>query len=120
MNTRSRNNGNDRSVRAVNFKRINDQNTTRSYDIEEPEPGNFSVNELDTNDDTCCLGSNFTVLQMTSRPLDVYPYDPSCKPLYNVPIVSGATTVTDIIIGNSFIMVINEALYMNHCITVRD
>ena len=31
--------------------------------------------------------------------------------MYNVPIVSDATTVTDIITGNSFIIVINEALY---------
>ena len=41
----------------------------------------------------------------------MYPYNPLFKPLYNVPIVSGTTTVTDIITGNSFIMVINEALY---------
>ena len=48
---------------------------------------------------------------MTPRTVDVYPYNPSCKPLYNVPIVSGATTVTDSITGNSLIMIINEALY---------
>ena len=78
---RSSNKSNDRSVRAVNVKRINAQVTTGGYDIEEPEPGNISVNELDTNADTCCLGSNFTVLQMTSITADVYPYDPSYKPL---------------------------------------
>ena len=61
-NMRSRENGNDFSVQAVNSKRINAQITTGSYDIEDPEPGNISVNELDTNADTCCLGSNFTVL----------------------------------------------------------
>ena len=70
---RSRNNGNDRSVRAVNVKRIYAQVTTGGYDIEDPEPGNISVNELDTNADTCCLGSNFTVLKMTSRTADLYP-----------------------------------------------
>ena len=64
-NTRSRNNGNDRSLRAVNVKRINDQVTTGGYDIEDPETGNISINELDTNADTCCLCSNFTVLLMT-------------------------------------------------------
>ena len=83
-NMRSRNNGNDRSVQAVNVKRINAQVTTGGYDIEEPQPGNISVNELDTNADTCCLCSNFTVLQMTSRTADVYPYCPSCIPMYNV------------------------------------
>ena len=76
------------------------------------------MNELDTNADTCCIGFNFTVLRMKSRTADVYPYDPSYKTFYNVPIVSGATTVMDSIIGNSFIMVINEALYyvkkLNH------
>ena len=48
---------------------------------------------------------------MTSRTADVYPYHPSCKPLYTVPIVLGLTTVMDSITGNLFIMVINEALY---------
>ena len=114
----SRNNGNDCSVKAVNVKNINAQVTTGGYDIEYPEPGNISVNELDTNADTCCLGSNFTVLQMTSRIADVYPYEPSYKPFYNFPILSGATTVTDSITRESFIMVINEALYygkkLNH------
>ena len=110
-NMRSRNNINDHSVRAVNVKRINAQVTTGNYDIEEPEPGKISVNELDTNADKCFLGSNFMVLKMTSRTADVYPYNPSSKPLYNVPIVSGATMVTDSITVNSFIMVINEALY---------
>ena len=95
----------------MNVKRINDQVTTGGYDIEYPEPGNISVNELDTNADTCFLGSNFKVLKMTSRTADVYPYNPSCKPLYNVLIVSGVTTVTDSITGNSFIMVVNESLY---------
>ena len=110
-NMRSSNNGNDRSVLAVNVKRIKTQVTTGGYDIKEPEPGNISVNEIDTNSDTCCFGSNFTVLKMTSRTLGVYPYDPSCKPFYNVSLVSGATTVTDIITGNLFIVVKNEALY---------
>ena len=63
-NMRSSNNGNDRSVRAVNVKRINVQVKTGGHDIEDPEPGNISVNELDTNADTCCFGSNFTVLKI--------------------------------------------------------
>ena len=48
---------------------------------------------------------------MTSRTADVYPYHTSCQPLYFVPIVSGATTVTDSITRNSSVMVINKALY---------
>ena len=61
-NLKSSNNGNDRSLREVNVKRINAQVTTGGCDIKDPEPGNISVNELDTNSDACCLGSNFKVL----------------------------------------------------------
>ena len=71
---RSRNNGNDRSVQAVNVRSINAQVKTGGYDIEDPKHGNISVNDLDKNVDTYCLGSNFTVLQRTSRKEDVYPY----------------------------------------------
>ena len=55
---------------------------------------------------------------MTSITADVYTYNTSYKTLYNVPIVSGATTVMENITVNSFIMVVNEALYyrkqLNH------
>ena len=102
----------------MNVKRINSQVTTVSSDIEEKEPGNISFNEIDMIAYTCCLGYNFTVLKMTSRTADLYPYDTSCKPLYNLLIVSGTTTVMDSITGNLFIMVINEGLYygkkLNH------
>ena len=77
----SRNNGNDRLVKAVNIKRINAYVKTSGYDIEDPEPGNISVNKLDTNSDTCRLGTNLTVLEMISRTAEVYPYNPSYKPL---------------------------------------
>ena len=83
-------------MRVVNVKRINSQVTNGGYDIEEPELVNISVNELDT----CCIGSNFMVLRMTSRTADLYPYNPSCTPMYHFPIVSGAPTVTDSITGN--------------------
>ena len=44
---------------------------------------------------------------MTSKTVGFYPYDPSYKPLYNVSIVSGATTVMDNITGNAFFVVVN-------------
>ena len=58
----------------MKVKKINDQVTNGGYDIEDPEPGNISVNELDTNADTYSPGSNFMVLKMKSRTVDVYPY----------------------------------------------
>ena len=58
-------------------------------------------NEFDTNADTCCLGKNFVILEYTRRAI---------KPIENVPIVS-ATAWDDPVTGDTYILVINEALY---------
>jgi len=77
----------------------------------EPESGTYAQNECDTNADTCCLGKNFVILEYTRRAADVYAYDKSIKPIENVPIVSGATAWDDPVTGDTYILVINEALY---------
>ena len=77
----------------------------------EPRPGSTAENECDTNADTCCLGRNFIVLEYTRRTADVYGYDKAIKPIEDVPIVSGATAWDDPNTGETFILVINEALY---------
>ena len=79
--------------------------------IVEQHPGTLATNETDSNDDTFCLGTNFIVMTMPERTSNVYPYDTSYEPMYNVPIVTGALTYTDRNTGISFIIVINEALY---------
>ena len=83
----------------------------------EPAPNTVAVNEADSNADTCCLGKNFIPLQYTNKSADVYPYHDAYKPLENVPIVSAATAF-DHHDGNTYILVIHEALYygtkMNH------
>ena len=43
--------------------------------------------------------------------MDVYAYDKFIKPLSNVPVVSGATAWDDPITGQTYILVVNEALY---------
>ena len=48
---------------------------------------------------------------MTEKKANVYPYDTSYEPMYNVPIVTGASTYTNINTGISFIIIIIEALY---------
>jgi hypothetical protein len=77
----------------------------------EPEAGTYAHNECDTNADTCCLGKNFVIVEYTRRAADVYSYDKSIKPIENVPIVSGATAWDDPMTGETFILIINEALY---------
>ncbi|CAJ1962218.1 unnamed protein product [Cylindrotheca closterium] len=65
---------------------------------------------MDTNADTCCLGSNFIITAYTQRSADVYAYDSSLPPTH-VPIVSGATAYDCPETGSTFILIINEALY---------
>ena len=110
-NIRSRNSNNDnRSIRAMKLV-ISTQKSYSEVHLSQPSAGTMSYNELDSNADTCCLGSNFTVIAVTDRTADVYPYDTSYTPIKNVPIVSGATVYTDSLTGDSFILVIHEALY---------
>ena len=47
------------------------------------------------NADTCCLCTNFIVIDMTQRTENVYPYDTSYETMYNVPIFTGALMYTD-------------------------
>ena len=76
-----------------------------------PQPGIAAINECDTNADTCCLGKNFMVLEHTLRTADVYTYDPSITPIKDVPIVTGATAWDHPVTNETFIIIINEALY---------
>ena len=70
-----------------------------------------ATNECDTNADTCCLGTNFCILQHTNRKADVYAYDTNLKPTLDIPIVSGATAYDDHMSGNTYILVFHESLY---------
>ena len=76
----------------------------------ESAPNTVAQNEADSNADTCCLGRNFIPLSYTNKSADVYPYHDAYKPLENIPIVSGATAF-DHEDGNTYILVIHEALY---------
>ena len=76
-----------------------------------PPPHVRAANECDSNADTCCAGTNFVVLQHTSRSADVYPYDSSYQPITNVPIVSAATAWTNPETNETIILVFHETLY---------
>ena len=51
------------------------------------------------------------MLEYTKRIADVYAYDKEVAPFDNVPIVSGATAWDGIVTGQTYIIIINEALY---------
>ena len=62
------------------------------------------------NADTCCLGTNFIVLQYTNCTASVYTYDSMIAPQEGFPIVTGATAY-DHEDGNTYILIFNESLY---------
>ena len=74
-------------------------------------PNTEAMNECDTNADTCCLGSNFALLQSTSRTADVYGYSKDIKPIQNVPIVTGVTAYDCPDTNVTHLLIFNEALY---------
>jgi hypothetical protein len=84
-------------------------NTT--IDIQQPPVNTVAPNEMDSNADTCCAGSNFILLSLTRRTADVFPYDSRYEPLLNVPIVTAATAYDDPDTGQTYILVLNECLY---------
>jgi hypothetical protein len=82
-----------------------------SVELQQPLPNCIAPNEMDSNADTCCAGSNFIALSLTRRTADVYPYNSSYEPLLNVPIASAATAYDDPDTGQTYILVLNECLY---------
>jgi hypothetical protein len=76
-----------------------------------------STLEMDTHADTCVLGPNFVILHYTSRECDVSPYTEVYESVTAVPIVSGATAWTDKRTGLTYILVVNEALWMPDTVT---
>jgi hypothetical protein len=73
----------------------------------------FARCELDAHADTCALGRNFSPLSYTGRVCDVLPYNlEHYESEKNIPIVSGATAYTCQESGQTYILVINEGLWL--------
>jgi hypothetical protein len=77
-----------------------------------PEDPIFGQVEMDSHADTCVLGKNFIIFSSTGRECDVYPYTDSYDGIKGVQIVSGATSWTCQQTGETFILVVHEALWM--------
>ena len=71
-----------------------------------------STCELDSHDDTIVAGNNCIILHYTGVECDVSPYRSDYESITNVPIVTAATAWQSPITGQTFIIVLNEALWM--------
>jgi hypothetical protein len=84
------------------------------------DPQEFVVNrtELDSHADTCVAGANTVPLWYADCQVCVSPFIGEYQPLTNVPIASVATAWDHPETGESYLLIINEALYfgdrMNH------
>ena len=68
--------------------------------------------ELDSHADTIVAGGNCVVLQYTGKECDVAPYRDDYDSVRNIPIVHAATGWQSPITGQTYILVLNEALWM--------
>ena len=69
--------------------------------------------ELDSHADTCVAGATWKVAEYTGVVCNVYPYSNSYKPLKQVPVVE-AVTAYDHPTGETFILVLAQALYLGN------
>ena len=67
--------------------------------------------ELDLHVDMCVAGAMWKVMEYTGVVCNVYPYSNSYKPLKQVPVVE-AVTAYDHLAGETFILVLAQALYL--------
>ena len=66
---RVRNKSGDWSIRKVKLK-ISSQSSSK-FMISKPQPGTPASNKMDSNYETCCLGTNFIVMDMIEMTADV-------------------------------------------------
>ena len=71
----------------------------------------MAFNETDSNAMTSVAGTNFLVLQYTTRMADVYSYDLNQAPKKNIQIVTAATAYDCTRLHTTYILVFNEILY---------
>jgi hypothetical protein len=67
--------------------------------------------ELDSHADTCCAGATAQVVEYTGWSCDVLPFSNEYDALKDIPIVTAATAYDDPETGDTYILVMHEALY---------
>ena len=75
------------------------------------DQGHMARCELDSHADTCVLGSNFKLIELTGEVVDVVPYHKEYDAKKDVPIVSAAMAWTHPDTGETFILDYHQALW---------
>jgi hypothetical protein len=83
---------------------------------ESGEQNQESFIELDSHTDTSCIGANCCIIAYTDKVCSVSPYHPKYKSLENIPIVQAGTAYTDPNTGKTYILILNQSLYMGNAL----
>jgi hypothetical protein len=68
--------------------------------------------ESDTHADTCTAGENSRILSYSNKVCQISPYHPQYEALLDIPIVQAAVAYTHPETGITYILVMNQALYI--------
>jgi hypothetical protein len=72
----------------------------------------YGFTELDSHADTCTVGATFKVTAYTKKSCYVMPFHPQYQSIADIPVVQAVTAYTDPESGETFILVINQALFL--------
>jgi hypothetical protein len=78
----------------------------------------MSYLELDTHADTSCDGTDCRIVAYSEKTCEVTPFHPDYHPIRDVPIVQAAAAYTCPETGQTYILIINQALYMGESLAV--
>jgi hypothetical protein len=101
IQTSGRLRSNDRNTSKVEFKQYHDHTQLISGPC-----------ELDSHANTCVVGSNCVVLEVTEQTVNVSAFTNQHKTFDNVPIVTTATAFDDANTGITYLLIIGQAIYM--------
>ena len=83
----------------------------------EAQPGFISRNEMDTHADTCCAGSNWSVLEYTGQLCEVTPFLSSYEPVSEIPIARCCTVWTNQSDSSEYLLVGDQMLWFGNQMT---
>jgi hypothetical protein len=92
-----------RNISRVSFKKFHDINHTIQ--------GNC---ELDSHADTCVAGSNCVVLEVTDQTVNVSAFSDQHETMKDIPIVTAAMAYDDPKSGQTYILIMGQAIYMEN------
>ena len=101
--------GKQRKISIVSRRYINRAKSRKSNG--NTQPGHISRNEMDTHADTCCAGSNWSLLETTGEFCEVSPFLGTYEPVSEIPLARCCTVWTDQSNSSEHLLVADQMLW---------